>query len=132
HTTPSGNEFLAHLRAGERFTFKFAFGLEPIVQLTGRLFTPFEMNFLCAKSNFLVTRHVPHADLCNDAKGVTEMLHERRERRGIAGPSVHKYDGFWAATRFPIATSGALYTCNIHDANLFSLQPSHSMRSWFS
>jgi hypothetical protein len=32
----------------------------------------------------------------------------------------------------PIAKSGAVYICNIHDANLFSLQPSHSMRSWFS
>src|SRR5579862_6035660 len=37
-----------------------------------------------------------------------------------------------ARPRFPTAKSGAVYTCNIHDANFFSLQPSHSMRSWFS
>jgi len=74
----------------ESVNFKFAFGLEPIVQVTGPAFTAFEINPQCAKSNFLVTRHVPHADLCNDAKGVTEILDERRERRVIASPSVHK------------------------------------------
>jgi len=60
------------------------------------------------------------------------MLRERRERRVIASPSVHKEHGFLAATRFPIAKSGAVYSCNIHDANLFSPQPSHSISSWFS
>ncbi len=35
-------------------------------------------------------------------------------------------------TRFPTAKSGAIYSCNIRDGNFFSLQPSHSMRSWFS
>src|SRR4029077_1009377 len=40
--------------------------------------------------------------------------------------------GFSAVTRIPVAKSGAVYTCDIHDANPFSIQPSHSMRSRFS
>src|SRR6266403_5345838 len=46
--------FLARLR--KPTTFEFAFGLEPIVQLTPRLFAAFEIDFVCATSDFLVTR----------------------------------------------------------------------------
>src|SRR2546425_10914489 len=50
--------FLARLR--KPTTFELAFGLEPIVQLTPRLFAAFEIDFVCAKSDFLVTRRVPN------------------------------------------------------------------------
>ena len=46
--------FLARLR--KPTTFEFAFGLEPIVQLTPWLFAAFEIDFVCATSDFLVTR----------------------------------------------------------------------------
>ena len=48
--------FLARLRAPKHPTFEFAFGLEPIVQLTAWLFAAFEVDFVCATSDFLVTR----------------------------------------------------------------------------
>ena len=51
--------FLARLRVPKRPTFEFAFGLEPIVQLTAWLFAAFEIDFVCATSDVLVTRRVP-------------------------------------------------------------------------
>src|SRR2546427_10381885 len=53
--------FLARLR--KPTTFEFAFGLEPIVQLTPWLFAAFEIDFVCATSDFLVTRRVPYQNL---------------------------------------------------------------------
>ena len=38
-------------------------GLEPIVQLTAWLFATFEIDFVCATSDFLVTRRVPDRSL---------------------------------------------------------------------
>lgn len=42
---------------------EFAFGLEPIVQLTAFLLAAFERDFVCAASDFLVTRRVPYRTL---------------------------------------------------------------------
>jgi hypothetical protein len=50
--------FLARLRAPKHSAFEFALGLEPIVQLTAWLFAAFEVDFVCATSDFLVTRRV--------------------------------------------------------------------------
>jgi hypothetical protein len=36
--------------------FEVAFGFDPIVQLTAQLFATFEIDFVCATSDFLVTR----------------------------------------------------------------------------
>jgi hypothetical protein len=55
--------YLARLRARKRPTFEFAFGLEPIVQLTAWLFAAFKIDFVCATSDVLVTRRVPHPSL---------------------------------------------------------------------
>ena len=52
--------FLARLRAPKHSAFEFAFRLEPIVQVKAWLFAAFEINFVCATSDFLVTRGVPH------------------------------------------------------------------------
>jgi len=51
--------FLARLRAAKYPAFEFAFRLEPIVQITAWLFAAFEVDFVCATSDFLVTRRVP-------------------------------------------------------------------------
>jgi hypothetical protein len=53
---------LARLRAAKHpaFAFEFAFRLEPIVQLTAWLFAAFEINFVCATPDFLITRRVPY------------------------------------------------------------------------
>ncbi len=48
--------FLARLRAPKHPAFEFALRLEPIVQLTAWLFAAFEVDFVCATSDFLVTR----------------------------------------------------------------------------
>ena len=46
---------LARLRARECPAFEFAFGLEPIVQITAWLFAAFEIDLVCATSDVLVT-----------------------------------------------------------------------------
>ncbi len=48
--------FLARLRAPKHPAFEFALRSEPIVQLTAWLFAAFEVDFVCATSDFLVTR----------------------------------------------------------------------------
>jgi hypothetical protein len=48
---------LARLR--KHHAFEFAFGLEPIVQLSAWLSAAFEIDFVCATSDVLVTRRVP-------------------------------------------------------------------------
>jgi hypothetical protein len=53
--------FLACLRKYR--TFEFAFGLEPIVQLTAWLFAAFEIDLVCATSHVLVTLPVLHRNL---------------------------------------------------------------------
>jgi hypothetical protein len=53
--------FLACLR--NYHTFEFAFGLEPIVLLTAWLFAAFEIDFVCATSDVLVTLRVFHRGL---------------------------------------------------------------------
>ena len=50
---------LARLRAAKHAALEFAFGLEPIVQITAWLFAAFEIDFVCATSDFLITRRVP-------------------------------------------------------------------------
>jgi hypothetical protein len=45
-------------------TVEFAFGLEPIFQLTARLLAALEIDFVCATSDFLVTRSVPYRRRC--------------------------------------------------------------------
>jgi hypothetical protein len=52
--------FLARLRAAKHPTFEFAFRLEPIVQITAWLFAAFEIDLVCATSDFLITRRVPY------------------------------------------------------------------------
>src|SRR5438046_10715132 len=52
---------LARLR--KPTSFEFAFGLEPIVQLTPWVFAAFEIDFVCATSDFLVTRRAPWRSL---------------------------------------------------------------------
>jgi len=47
----------------EALTFEFAFRLEPIVQVTARLFSAFEIDFVGATSDFLNMRGVVHWDL---------------------------------------------------------------------
>ena len=51
--------FLARLPARKHPTCEFAFGLEPIVQLTAWLFVTFEIDFVRAMPDFLVMRRVP-------------------------------------------------------------------------
>ncbi len=51
---------LARLRARECPALEFAFGLEPIVQITAWLFAAFEIDFVGATSDFFVTRGVPY------------------------------------------------------------------------
>ena len=52
--------FLTRVRARKHAAFEFAFGLEPIIQLTAWLFAALEIDFVGAKSDFLVTRRVPY------------------------------------------------------------------------
>jgi hypothetical protein len=52
--------FLARVRARERSPFEFAFRLEPIVQFAARLFAAFEIDFVRATADLLVTRGVPY------------------------------------------------------------------------
>jgi hypothetical protein len=47
------------LRVQEHPPFEFAFRLEPIIQLTVRVFATFEIDFVCSTSDFLVSRRVP-------------------------------------------------------------------------
>jgi hypothetical protein len=47
---------LASLREPNHSLFQFAFGLEPIIQLTAWVFATFEIDFVCATSDFLVRR----------------------------------------------------------------------------
>jgi hypothetical protein len=58
HPGDVADPFLARLRKPKHPAFKFAFGLEPIVQLTAWLFAAFEIDFVCATSDFLFTRRV--------------------------------------------------------------------------
>src|ERR1700730_9376240 len=53
-----GFRFLARLRMSDP-TFELTFGLEPIVQFAAGLCTAFEIDFVCATSDFLATRRVP-------------------------------------------------------------------------
>jgi hypothetical protein len=55
----AGILYLAGLGARKCAAFEFAFGLEPIVQLTAWLFTAFEIDFVGAKPDCLVRRRVP-------------------------------------------------------------------------
>jgi hypothetical protein len=50
---------LARLRAPKPCAFEFAFRLEPIVQIVALLFAAFEIDFVGATSDFLLTRQVP-------------------------------------------------------------------------
>lgn len=52
------SRFLARLSKLQKF--QFVLGLEPIVQLTAWLFDAFEIDFVCATSNFLFTHRAPH------------------------------------------------------------------------
>ncbi len=54
-----GVSYLARLGAAKHPVFEFAFGLEPIVQLTAWLLAALEIDFVGATSDFLVTRRVP-------------------------------------------------------------------------
>src|SRR5258706_2737289 len=54
---------LARLLAPQHAAFEFALGLEPIVQLSARFFAAFKIDFVCATSDFLVTRRVPYRNL---------------------------------------------------------------------
>jgi hypothetical protein len=45
----------ARLRAAKDPAFEFAFRLEPIVQIAAWLLAAFEVDFVCATSDFLVT-----------------------------------------------------------------------------
>jgi hypothetical protein len=47
--------FLTLLRTAKHPAFEFSFGLEPIVQLSARLFAAFEIDLVCATSDFFVT-----------------------------------------------------------------------------
>lgn len=51
---------LSRLRARKRPAFDFAFGLEPIVHVTAWLFAAFEIDFVGATSDSLITRRVPY------------------------------------------------------------------------
>jgi hypothetical protein len=51
--------FLARLRAAKHPVFEFAFRLEPIIQIMAWLFAAFEIDFVCAASDFLITRRDP-------------------------------------------------------------------------
>jgi hypothetical protein len=54
---------LARLREPNHSALEFAFGLEPIVQLTALLFTALTIDFVRAPSDFLVRRGVPDRNL---------------------------------------------------------------------
>ena len=52
--------FLAGLGAAKHAALEFAFGLEPIVQIMAWFFAAFEIDFVGATSDFLITRRVPY------------------------------------------------------------------------
>ena len=52
--------FLTRVRERKHPAFEFAFGLEPIIQLTAWLFAALEIDFVGAKSDLLFTRRVPY------------------------------------------------------------------------
>ena len=56
----SGNSFLARLRATKQPAFEFALRLEPIVQITARFLTAFEIDLVCAKSDLLLALRASH------------------------------------------------------------------------
>jgi hypothetical protein len=58
HHTLTGYQRLARLSAAKHAAFEFR--LEPIVQLTAWLFAAFEIDFVCATSDFLGPHSVPH------------------------------------------------------------------------
>jgi hypothetical protein len=37
---------------------QFTFGLEPVIQIAARLFAAFKVNFVCAASDFLLSRWI--------------------------------------------------------------------------
>ena len=49
--------------------FEFAFGLEPILQLTAWLFAAFKIDFVCATPDFLLRRGIPYLYLCRRRPG---------------------------------------------------------------
>jgi len=55
----SGLRPLARLRAQNQPRLKFAFGLQPIVQLTPGLFAAFKIDFIRPAPDLLFTRRVP-------------------------------------------------------------------------
>src|SRR5229473_3292123 len=55
--------FLTRLLAPKSTEFEFAFGLEPVVQMTAWLFAAFKIDLVCATSDFLVARRVPDRNL---------------------------------------------------------------------
>jgi hypothetical protein len=62
------------VRAPKHSTFEFAFRLEPIVQVTARLFSAFEIDLVGATSDFLNMRGVVYWDLSpHDAGGITGL-----------------------------------------------------------
>jgi hypothetical protein len=55
----AGIFYLARLGARKRSALEFAFGLEPIVQITAWLLAAFEIDFVGAKSDCLLRHSVP-------------------------------------------------------------------------
>jgi hypothetical protein len=51
---------LARLSAAKQAAFEFVFRLEPIVHVKAWLFAAFEIDFICATSDFLGTHSVPN------------------------------------------------------------------------
>jgi hypothetical protein len=51
---------LARLSTQYQDVLKFPFGAEPIVQIVAWLLTAFEVDFICATSDLLVTQRVPY------------------------------------------------------------------------
>src|SRR6266481_2132422 len=52
--------YRARLNTRKFTALEFAFGLKPIVQIMVWLFAAFEIDFVCATSDVLVTRQVPY------------------------------------------------------------------------
>jgi len=51
--------FLSRLLASDACSSQFAFGVEPIIQIAARLFATFQINFVCALSNFPFGHWIP-------------------------------------------------------------------------
>jgi hypothetical protein len=94
--------FLVRLRVPKHPEFEFAFRLEPIVQLTARLFAASEIDFVCATSDFLVTP--PGVSTVCRRRGALRRSHDVQVRVRHTRPhdvcagtpvSIRKSRGLW-------------------------------------